>query len=87
MGTALAGRIPLVCSHRPPGAPLGERVERCQSLQEPARSCVCGHQVYDDREPRCPLCACQDHRPRLAGGPGPVLTCLPPRALGQEDRS
>ena len=26
MGTALAARIPLVCSHRPPGAPLGERV-------------------------------------------------------------
>ena len=26
MGTALAGRIPLVCSHRPPGAPLSERV-------------------------------------------------------------
>ena len=26
MSTALAARIPLVCSHRPPGAPLGERV-------------------------------------------------------------
>jgi len=26
MGTALAARIPLVCSHRPPGAPLSERV-------------------------------------------------------------
>jgi hypothetical protein len=26
MGTAVAARIPLVCSHRPPGAPLGERV-------------------------------------------------------------
>jgi hypothetical protein len=26
MGTALAARIPLVCTHRPPGAPLGERV-------------------------------------------------------------
>jgi hypothetical protein len=26
MGTALAASIPLVCSHRPPGAPLGERV-------------------------------------------------------------
>lgn len=27
MGTALAARIPLVCSHRPPGAPLGQRVD------------------------------------------------------------
>ncbi len=27
MGTALAARIPLVCSHRPPGAPLSERVD------------------------------------------------------------
>jgi hypothetical protein len=26
MGTALAASIPLVCSHRPPGAPLSERV-------------------------------------------------------------
>jgi hypothetical protein len=26
MSTAIADRIPLVCSHRPPGAPLGERV-------------------------------------------------------------
>jgi len=26
MSTAIAARIPLVCSHRPPGAPLGERV-------------------------------------------------------------
>jgi hypothetical protein len=26
MGTALAARTPLVCSHRPPGVPLGERV-------------------------------------------------------------
>ena len=26
MGTAVAARIPLVCSHRPPGVPLGERV-------------------------------------------------------------
>jgi plasmid stabilization system protein ParE len=27
MSTALAARIPLVCSHRPPGAPLGQRVD------------------------------------------------------------
>jgi hypothetical protein len=26
MGTAFAARIPLVCSHRPPGAPLSERI-------------------------------------------------------------
>jgi hypothetical protein len=26
MGTALAARIPLVCTHRPPGAPLSERI-------------------------------------------------------------
>lgn len=29
------------------------------------RLCVCGHPVYDE-EPRCPLCACQEHRPRLS---------------------
>jgi hypothetical protein len=29
------------------------------------RSCVCGHPVYDDQEPRCPLCACQEHKPRF----------------------
>ena len=29
------------------------------------RLCVCGHPVYDDQEPRCPLCACQEHKPRL----------------------
>jgi hypothetical protein len=29
------------------------------------RSCVCGHPVYDDQEPQCPLCACQEHKPRL----------------------
>lgn len=27
MGTGLAARVPLVCTHRPPGAPLGERVD------------------------------------------------------------
>jgi hypothetical protein len=27
MGTALAARIALTCSHRPPGAPLGQRVD------------------------------------------------------------
>jgi hypothetical protein len=26
---------------------------------------VCGHRVYDDQESRCPLCACQEHKPRL----------------------
>jgi hypothetical protein len=31
------------------------------------RMCVCGHPVYDE-EPRCPLCACQEHQPRLAAG-------------------
>ena len=29
------------------------------------RLCACGHPVYDE-EPRCPLCACQEHRPRLS---------------------
>ena len=29
------------------------------------RSCACGHPVYDDQEPRCPLCACQEHKPRF----------------------
>jgi hypothetical protein len=29
------------------------------------RMCVCGHPVFDDREPRCPLCACGEHKPRL----------------------
>jgi hypothetical protein len=29
------------------------------------RLCVCGHPVYDDQEPRCPLCACQEHKRRL----------------------
>ena len=29
------------------------------------RLCVCGHPVYDE-EPRCPLCACQEHRARLS---------------------
>ena len=28
------------------------------------RLCVCGHPVYDG-EPWCPLCACQEHKPRL----------------------
>jgi hypothetical protein len=27
------------------------------------RSCVCGHPVYDE-DPKCPLCACQEHKPR-----------------------
>jgi hypothetical protein len=27
-------------------------------------SCVCGHPVYDE-DPKCPLCACQEHKPRL----------------------
>jgi hypothetical protein len=35
-----------------------------QILLTASRSCVCGHPVYDDQEPGCPLCACQDHRPR-----------------------
>ena len=30
-----------------------------------SRSCTCGHPVYDDQESRCPLCACQEHKPRL----------------------
>jgi hypothetical protein len=34
-------------------------------LLSAARSCVCGHPVYDDQEPRCPLCACQEHKPRF----------------------
>jgi hypothetical protein len=29
------------------------------------RMCVCGHPVDDDQEPRCLLCACQEHKPRL----------------------
>jgi len=28
------------------------------------RSCVCGHPVFDDQEPPCPLCACQEHKLR-----------------------
>jgi len=39
--------------------------EHDQSLPDPLRPCVCGHLVYDDRESRCPLCACQGHKPRL----------------------
>ena len=39
--------------------------ERDQPQPDPSRSCVCGHRVYDDRESRCPLCACQEHKPRL----------------------
>jgi hypothetical protein len=35
-----------------------------QILLAASRSCVCGHPVYDDQEPGCPLCACHDHRPR-----------------------
>src|ERR1700739_1679212 len=35
-----------------------------QILLAASRSCACGHPVYDDQEPRCPLCACRDHRPR-----------------------
>ncbi|MGH3122753.1 MAG: ISKra4 family transposase [Streptosporangiaceae bacterium] len=35
-----------------------------QILPAASRSCVCGHLVYDDQEPRCALCACRDHRPR-----------------------
>jgi hypothetical protein len=36
-----------------------------QILPAASRSCVCGHPVYDEQEPRCPLCACQEHKPRL----------------------
>lgn len=32
-------------------------------LLSASRMCVCGHPVYD-QEPRCPLCACQEHQPR-----------------------
>jgi hypothetical protein len=39
------------------------------------RMCVCGHPVYDDQEPRCSLCGCQEHKPRL---PPPVITALLP---------
>ncbi len=35
MGTALAARIPLVCSRRPPGAPLGERVDLTAQASQP----------------------------------------------------
>jgi hypothetical protein len=34
-------------------------------LPSAPRSCACGHPVYDDQEPRCPLCACQEHKPRF----------------------
>ena len=36
--------------------------------------CVCGHLVYDE-EPRCPLCACLEHKPRL---PAQAVTALLP---------
>ncbi len=35
-----------------------------QIIPAASRSCVCGHQVYDDQESRCALCACRDHRLR-----------------------
>ena len=43
------------------------------------RLCVCGHPVYDDQEPRCPLCACQEHKPRLltAGDHSAPATAAP----------
>jgi len=52
---------------------------RCPAARNTApRSCVCGHPVYD-QEPRCPLCACPEHKPRLpaAGGHGAPAAVLP----------
>jgi hypothetical protein len=42
------------------------------------RMCVCGHPVCDE-EPRCPLCACQVHKPRLpATGDHSAPAAVPP---------
>lgn len=58
-----------------------------QILPVASRSCVCGHPVYDDAVPGCPLCACQDHRPRLPD-PGHVpQMSVSPRSGAHATRS